>query len=100
MEEHDIIKIRLRSPKWDASQTLRIKDMSVDPTESVESAENVRTTQHVARSIVYNISGNFHCVFKVTIAEFAPEISRYLADTSGSSRWISNEQLHTVRLDS
>jgi diaminopimelate epimerase len=78
MEEHDTIKVRLNSPEFEANQTPGVKDESVKSTESVEPAETVKTTQHVARSIVYNISGNSHCVFKVTIAKSAPEMSRFL----------------------
>jgi diaminopimelate epimerase len=82
MEEYDTIKVRLKSPEFEANQTPGVKDELVESTESVEPAETVRTTQCVTKSIVYNISGNTHCVFKVTEARriWWPALKRLRSD--------------------
>jgi hypothetical protein len=101
MEDQDIIEVVDKGRYGrEASQTFVIEDGSVDASKddrSVEPAESVKPTESVGKSIVYNISGNSHCVFKVAIAKSAPEMSRYLAKTSDSSRRTSNEQLCAVR---
>jgi hypothetical protein len=103
MEDRDIIEVVDKGRyEREASQTFVIDNGSVDASEgdrSVEPAKSVKPTESVGKSIVYNISGNSHCVFKVAIADFAPEMSRYLANTSGSLRWAGNEQLCAVRPD-
>ena len=109
MEDQDIIEVVDKGRYGrEASQTFVIEDglvdaseddRSVEPAESVKSTKSVKPTESVGKSIFYNISGNSHCVFKVAIAKSAPEMSRYLAKTSDSSRRTSNEQLCAVRPD-
>lgn len=101
MEDQDIIEVVDKGRyEREASQTFVIEDglddaskddRSVEPAESVKSTKSVKPTESVGKSIVYNISGNSHCVFKVAIAKSAPEMSRYLAKTSDSLRRTSNE---------
>jgi hypothetical protein len=97
MEDRDIIEVVDKGRyEREASQTFVIDNGSVDASEGDRSVE---PAESVGKSIVYNISGNSRCVFKVAIADSAPGMSRYLANTSGSSRWAGNEQLCAVRPD-
>lgn len=86
MDHQDIIKVLdKRRYKREASEAFVTDDGSVDASEddrcvesdeSGKSTESVKPIENVGTSIVYNISGNSRCVFKVTITESAPEMSR------------------------
>jgi hypothetical protein len=74
MEDQDIIEVVDKGRYGrEASQIFVIEDGSVDtskddrsvkPAESVKSTKSVKPTESVGKSIVYNISGNSHCVFQ------------------------------------
>lgn len=84
MEDQDIIEVLDNSRyEREVDESFVTDDESVDESvdasgddQCVESAESVESSKNVGKSIIYNISGNIHCVFKVSIVNPVYKMSR------------------------